>query len=159
MRVFDASSVLHAWDNYPIENLPTLWLWLDSEITAGRIAIPRVALDEIDHISPDCRRWLREIVGLRPMDVDNVIASHALLINRELGVQNDQYGSGVDSNDVIIIATAKARGLGLVSNESRQPSLPSNKKNYKIPAVCSMQSVGVTCINFADFIRSSNRIF
>lgn len=159
MRVLDASSALHAWDNYPIDNLPTLWLWLESELSTGRIVIPRVAFDEIGHISPECRQWLHDIAGFNPVEVDNVVVSYAMLINREIGVQNDQYGTGVDANDVIIIATAKARGFALISNESRQPSLPSNKKKYKIPAVCNLQPVGVACINFADLIRSSNRVF
>ncbi len=56
MRALDASSALHAWDNYPIENLPTLWSWLDSEISGRRIVIPRVAFDEIGHISPERRQ-------------------------------------------------------------------------------------------------------
>jgi hypothetical protein len=159
MRVLDASSALHAWDNYPIENLPTLWSWLDSEISGGKIVIPRVAFDEIGHISPECRRWLHDIRGFAPVEVNNIIASYALLINGEIGVQNDQYGSGVDANDVIIIDTAKACGLTLVSNESRQPSLPANMKNYKIPAVCNLQRVNVLCINFADLIKSSSRVF
>lgn len=159
MRVLDASSALHAWDNYPIENLPTIWEWLRAELSAGRVVIPRVAIDEIGHISPDCRQWIHDIDGFNYVDVDNVIAGHAMLINGELGVQNDQYGTGVDSNDVIIIATAKAKGFALISNESRQPSLPVNKKKYKIPAVCNLQAVTVPCINFADLIRVSNRVF
>lgn len=159
MRVFDASSALYAWDNYPIENLPTLWSWLESEVSTGRIVIPRVALDEIGHISPECRQWLHNIGGFNPVEVDNVIAFNALLINGELGVQNDQYGTGVDVNDVIIMATAKALGFTLISNESRQPFLSPNNKKYKIPAVCNLQSVAVTCINFTDLIRSSNRVF
>ncbi len=146
-------------DFWPIENLPTLWSWLDSEISGGRIVIPRVAFDEIGHISPECRHWLHGIRGVTPVEVDNSIAAYALLINGEIGVQNDQYGTGVDANDVIIIATAKARGFMLVSNESRQPSLPSNMKNYKIPAVCNLQRVNVHCINFADLIKSSSRVF
>lgn len=159
MRVFDASSALYAWDNYPIENLPTIWSWIESEISSSRIVVPRVALDEIGHISPECRQWLHDIDGFDPVEVDNAIASHALLINSELGVQNDQYGTGVDANDVIIIATAMARGYELVSNEARQPSLPSNLKKYRIPAVCNLSSIGVSCINFTDLIRSSNRVF
>jgi predicted nucleic acid-binding protein len=159
MRVLDASSALYAWDNYPLENLPTLWSWLESEIAEGRILVPRVALDEIGHISPDCRQWLNDISGFMPVEVDNAIVSHALLINGEIGVQNDQYGSGVDANDVIIVATAKARGFALISNESRQPSLPLNMKNYKIPAVCNLLPVSVNCINFADLIKSSGRVF
>ena len=159
MRVLDASSALYAWDNYPIENLPTLWSWLESEIAAGRIVVPRVALDEVGHISPECWQWLHDIDGFMPVEVDNVIVSHALLINGEIGIQNDQYGTGVDANDVIIVATAKARGCALISNESRQPSLPSNKKKYRSPAVCNLQPVGVNCINFADLIKSSSRVF
>ena len=159
MRVLDASSALHAWDNYPIENLPTIWSWLESELSAGGIVVPRVALDEIGHISPECRQWLHDIGAFNPVEVDNVIASNAMLINGELGVQNDQYGTGVDANDVIIIATAMARGFPLISNESRQPTLPSNKKKYKIPAVCNLSSVAVSCINFADLIRLSKRVF
>lgn len=159
MLALDASSALHGWADYPIKNFPTLWSWLESEIQSGRIAVPRVAADEIGHISPECRQWLDDIKGFNPIDVDNAIASNALLINGEVGVQNDQYGTGVDVNDVIIIATAKALGFGLISNEFRQPSLPSNKKKYKIPAVCNLQLVGVACINFADLIRASNRVF
>lgn len=159
MRVLDASSALHAWDNYPIENLPTLWSWLGSEISGGRIVIPRVAFDEIGHISPECRQWLHCIHGFTPVEVDNSIAAYALLINGEIGVQNDQYGSGVDANDVIIIATAKACGFTLVSNESRQPSLPANMKNYKIPAVCNLRRVSARCINFVDPIKLSSRVF
>lgn len=159
MRVFDASSALHAWDNYPIGNFPTVWSWIESELSAKTIVVPRVALDEISHISPECRQWLNDINTFSPTEVDNAIAFHALAINDEIGVQNDQYGTGVDANDVIIIATAMALRFALVSNESRQPSLPENKKKYKIPAICNLQSVAVSCINFADLIRLSNRVF
>ncbi|MGH8063553.1 MAG: DUF4411 family protein, partial [Pseudoxanthomonas sp.] len=85
--------------------------------------------------------------------------TESLAINAQLGIQNDQYGSGVDANDVIIIATAKSSGCELVSNESRQPSLPSDLKKYKIPAVCSLQPVSVACLNFAELIRASNKVF
>ena len=53
MKVFDASSIIHAWDDYPFEQFPPLWDWMSEQIDAGEIVIPRVALDEVAQISPD----------------------------------------------------------------------------------------------------------
>jgi hypothetical protein len=159
MRVIDASSLLHAWDEYPIENFPKLWEWLETEIIEKKIVLSRVAIEEVDHISPDCRAWLGNINNFAAIEIDNAIATHAIAINTALGIQNDQYGTGVDYNDVIIIATAKSLSYELISNESRQPALPPNRKRYKIPAVCSLPDISVACINFRELIRASNQVF
>lgn len=159
MRVLDASSLVFAWDNYPIANLPTLWAWVDSEFSLRNIVLPRVAFEEVGHVSPDCKLWVTDISNFSPIDVDNSIVAGALTINASLGIRNDQYGSGVDANDVIIIATAMSFSCDLITNEHRQPSLPANIKNYKIPATCNLPNVRVNCISFADLIRSSGRIF
>ena len=159
MRVIDASSLLHAWDNYPIENFPTLWDWLATQVSSRDMLLPRVAWEEVGHISQECRQWIDGIDGFSVTEVDNAVVSESLAINSLLGIQSDQYGSGVDANDVIIIATAKANGCGLISNEARQPSLPSDIKKYKIPAVCFLPAVGVDCKNFAELIRISGRVF
>lgn len=31
MLAFDASSIIHGWDNYPIEQFPGLWAWMGDE--------------------------------------------------------------------------------------------------------------------------------
>src|SRR5687767_10465172 len=108
MRVIDASSLVFAWDNYPVANLRTLWAWIESEFSLRNIVLPRVALEEVGHVSPECKRWVTDIPEFSPVEVDNNIIAGALAINSILGIQNDQYGSGVDANDVIIIATAKS---------------------------------------------------
>lgn len=159
MRVIDASSLVFAWDNYPIANLRTLWAWIESEISQRNIVIPRVAFEEVGHVSPDCKSWVTSISNFSTIEVDNSIVTGALAINDSLGIQNDEYGSGVDANDVIIIATAMSLSCDLITNENRQPSLPNNIKKYKIPATCNLPSVRVNCINFADLIRSSQREF
>lgn len=43
MLVFDASSALYAWDNYPIEQFPPLWAWLALRIAKGQLTISAVA--------------------------------------------------------------------------------------------------------------------
>lgn len=151
--------MIHGWDNYPIENFPRMWDWLAEEISSGAIAIPRVAYEEIAHVSPECHRWIGRIDEFKTLEVDNDVVAEALAINGVLGIDNDRYGAGVDANDVLIIATARSARRGMVTNEARQPALPVNLKNLKIPAVCSLEEVQVECIDFADLIRRSRRAF
>ena len=33
MQTFDASSMIYAWDNYPIEQFPPLWDWMGVQVT------------------------------------------------------------------------------------------------------------------------------
>lgn len=158
MRVIDASSIVHAWDNYPIENFPTFWNWINGEFSETRLIIPKVAFDEVGHVSPQCCQWLRDKSVLK-QDVSSSIAARAQKVKQLLGIASDNYGTGVDENDIIIIATAKVLGRPLVSNEGRQSSIPKNIKNSKIPTVCAMIDVGVQCLNVAEYIRQSKKIF
>jgi hypothetical protein len=159
VRVIDSSSLLHGWDDYPISNFPRLWEWMASEVAMRSILVPRVVLEEIERICQDCRQWVGEVDGFTAIEIDNSIVSEAIAIASWLGVDNDQYGSGVGANDILIIATAKSLGCPLVSNEAKQLNLPNSRKKYKIPAVCAASIVGIDCISFADLIRASGRVF
>lgn len=55
MRVFDASSMIYAWDNYPLQQFPGLWDWMADQIEQGELAMPSVALDEVAHKAPEAR--------------------------------------------------------------------------------------------------------
>lgn len=159
MRAIDASSMIYAWDNYPITHFPKLWDWLSEEIDAGRLYMPHAAFGEVGHKLPDCQNWL---AGCRchVAPENNQVVQTALQIKQLLGIQNDQYHpDGVGENDVLIIATAKINGHMLVSNENRQPLLPTNLKRFKIPAVCSLGPVGVTCNNFVEYFKASGKVF
>jgi len=116
LPAFDASSILHGWINYPPVQFPKLWDWIGDEIIARRFTIPRVALDETGHRSPDCQKWLkaRSIQELSPTQA---VITRALAMKSALGIVNDQYHlNGVDENDLLIIATAKDAGCELISN-------------------------------------------
>ena len=158
MRVFDASSMIYAWDNYPVEQFPGLWEWIASQIEAKELVMSSVAFDEVNHKTPECGEWLKENDLVR-LEINNAIVQDAKRIKGLLGIANDKYTTGVGENDILIVATARLHGAELVSDEARQPNLPKLPSNRKIPAVCAMPTVSVSCINFIDFIRASGAVF
>lgn len=159
MQVFDASSMIYAWDNYPIKQFPGLWKWMAEQITQQELVMPAVAFDEVLHKTPDCGEWLKSL-PIKRLGVSNAILKDALRIKDLLGISGDKYHvNGVGENDLLIIATARAKEAELVTDESRQPGLPKLASKRKIPAVCAMDSVDVLCINFIDFIKRTERVF
>jgi hypothetical protein len=160
VQVFDASSMIYAWDNYPIGQFPGLWEWMAEQINEKELAIPRVAFEEVKHKTPECAEWLREN-EINLLDSNsNEILQEAMRIKGLLGIVGDNYrAKGVDENDLFIIATAKLHGGEVVSDEARQAAPPKDPGKKKIPAVCSMSGVDVPCINFIEFLRRSEEVF
>jgi hypothetical protein len=158
MPAFDASSMLYAWDNYPENQFPPLWNWIEAEINAGRIEMCAVAYDEVGHKSPDCQTWLQQR-GLVAVAITNEIVQEANRVKNLLGIVNDNYHpDGVDENDLLIIAMAHVQGLELVSQE-HQPIPPANPLRSKIPTVCRMPTVALQCMNFIDYLKRSGTVF
>lgn len=158
MQVLDASSALYAWDNYPIEQFPSLWLWLGSQIATGDLQISSVALEEVERKSPECAAWL-EAENVSVHNVDQKILLDAVRIKALLSIEGDRFGGGVGENDLLIIAAARSKGAVLITDERRQPDLPRTKANYKIPAVCGLQTVEVSCLNFLEYLKKSKVVF
>ena len=159
MHTLDASSILHAWDNYPLTQFPGLWDWLAGEIQAQRLSIPTVALEEVGHKSPDCATWLKN-QNIRRLPMGNAVLQAAKQIKDEVGIQNDKFHpKGVDENDILIIASAQYHGATLVTNEARQSSSLKEPTRRKIPAVCDLPGVAVAHKNFLDYILQSQQIF
>jgi hypothetical protein len=158
LLAFDTSSIIHAWDHYPLKQFPGLWKWLGDEFRAGRFTMPLIVDDETKRRDGDCHRWLHEH-KVKVIPITRVIVADALRIKAALGIVNDRYGAGVGENDLLIIATCMQGNLELVSNEGVQSDLPKNKAKYKIPAVCRMADVNVPCINFRELVVRSGKIF
>ena len=159
MRAFDASSMIYAWDNYPVEQFPGLWEWMASQIEAKKLVMPSVAFEEVQNKTPDCGEWLKDN-NLEQLAISNAILQDAKRIKDLLGIMGDNYhAKGVGENDLLIIATARLHGAELVSDENRQTNLPQVSSKRKIPAVCAMQSVSVSCINFIEYIKASGEVF
>jgi len=159
VHTLDASSILHAWDNYPLTQFPGLWDWLAGEIQDQRLSIPTVALEEVDHKSPDCATWLKN-QDIPRLPMSNAVVQAAKQIKDAVGIQNDKYHpKGVDENDILIIASAQYHGATLVTNEARQSSSPKEPTRRKIPAVCDLPGVAVAHKNFLDYLRASEQVF
>jgi len=159
MVAFDASSMIHAWDNYPLENFPPLWDWLSNEISSQRIVLSQIAFEEVERKSPDCGRWLRDY-AIQRIQISNDILAEASRIKSLLGIIDDNYhAKGAGENDILIISTSKVHNLKLFTEERQQFILPDNMSNYKIPAVCWLSSVNVECDNFTNFIKDSGQVF
>jgi predicted nucleic acid-binding protein len=159
LHALDASSILHAWDNYPLAQFPGLWDWLAGEIQAKRLSIATIALDEVGHKSPDCATWLRG-QNIHRLPMSNDVLKAAMDIKEQVGIRNDQYHpKGVDENDILIIAAALYHGASLITDEKRQFGKQVEPTKLRIPAVCDLPGVAVTHKNFLDYIRQSRQVF
>jgi len=155
----DTSSIIYAWDNYPIDNFPPLWRWLGEQISNGAFVMSEVAFQEVENKMPECAKWLSD-QGITKIKVSNEILEEAMRIKGLLGISEDNYQSkGVGESDLIIIAAASVTGSELVTNEARQTTLPSIPANMKIPAVCDSPDVRVPWMDFLALIKRSNRKF
>lgn len=159
MRVLDASSIIYAWDNYPYPMFPPLWAWIGLQMRESELAIPVVALDEVNRKTPDCATWMQQQL-ITKLPMTEQILLDALRIKTLIGVVGDSYHpKGVGENDLLIIATARAHQSTLISDEERQLILPKEPTKVKIPAVCSKPEVKVSCINFLEFIKQAGQVF
>lgn len=155
MQAFDASSMIYAWDNYPIDQIPGLWRWIEREIKAEEFMIPQVAFEEVGHKLPECANWLKNSSIVR-LAIENEILAQATEMKALLGIEEEKYAAtGVDENDLVIIACARVAGCRLISEEAVQTMKPKNKAKYKIPAVCALPEVLVSCINFLQMFKES----
>src|SRR3989344_1407301 len=158
MLVFDASSMIYAWDNYPSSQLPGLWKWMATKVEQEDRVLPTIAFEQVVNKAPDCGEWLKANNLVR-LEITNAILQDAMRIKGLIGVVDDNYHSkGVDESDLLIIAVARAHNVELVSNEEKQISLPIVLSKYKIPAVCDMNGVAVPCINFLEYIKRSQEV-
>jgi len=159
MQAFDASSMIYAWDNYPLRQFPPLWKWMSAQIEGKLLVMPSVALEEVGNKAPDCGEWLKDN-DLEQLSISNAILHDAKRIKGLLNIVGDSYHpKGVGENDILIIATARAHGAELVSDEEKQRILPHVLSKRKIPAVCDMTEVSVACINFVEYIKRSEAVF
>ena len=130
MQAFDASSMVYAWDNYPIDQIPGLWSWMEREIKAQEFVISQVAFEEVGHKLPECLDWLKN-ASIARLAIENEMLNEAIRMKALLGIEDEKYAAtGVDENDLLIIACARVAGCRLISEEAVQNKRPMNKAKY-----------------------------
>lgn len=166
MYSFDASAIVDLWDNYPIQNphFKPVWDWFNIQVKQENFVISETALKEvkgkvlfnkiIDKI-PESSFFIEILDSIKVCDRVTDDLNTVQQIRALLGIQEDNYGTGVGENDLFIIANAKRNRHILVNNEKRQPNPQNiqNKTKYKIPAVCNLDKVNVENINLTELLH------
>lgn len=142
----DTSSLIAAWDErYPLENFPLFWEKLEALGASGRAFVPEAVVDETDKRSKELNKWLK--------DRAHSIVKYEVEIQQEAKAILGQYPLLVKhiksrfAADPFVIATAKAKGLVVVTEET-----PSNSASRpKIPDVC--RELGIECVTLIALIR------
>ena len=156
---FDASAIIHAWDNYPIANFPAFWDWVEVAIRSEKFAMSEIAFVEVKNKTPDCGEWLKN-KGIRKIPLSDEVLVKAAEIKGILGIIAENYHSnGVGENDLLIVSAAYIENAVLLTEESRQNILPTQKRRYKIPSVCALDEVAVICSNVRELIATSGVVF
>jgi hypothetical protein len=97
MYSFDASSMIHAWDNYPPENehFESLWEWFSSNVQNKEFVISKKAFKEVSDKIPECREWLQN----SNVEIYSLTSTSLLIakdIKASLNILEDKYTKGVD---------------------------------------------------------------
>ena len=88
MQIFDASSMIYAWDNYPIEQFPGLWEWVAIQIEIRNLVISSAAFEEVSHKAPECCSWLKD------NDISRLEVTNAILQDPDLGLTSQSTFRG-----------------------------------------------------------------
>jgi hypothetical protein len=148
----DTSGWLDGWQrHYPLDVFPSLWMKIESIVTAGQIISSEEVYLELERKSDDLHAWIKARKQmLAPLDESIQIRAAALLAEHPRLVDTLR---GRSKADPFVIATAMERNATVVTGE-----LPSgNLQKPRIPDVCKLKSI--PCIGFLQMIRELKLTF
>lgn len=143
----DTSSLIEGWHRrYPMDVFPGLWDALSGLIDDGSLRAAEEVGREIEKKDDDLCKWLKA----RPALLIAIDEPTQFAMRQVVGANPRIVGQmrGRNVADPWVIALAIAYGLTVVTNE-RAAGTPERPR---IPDVCT--SLGVSCINMLEFIRS-----
>ena len=151
----DASSLIYAWDEWPIDRNPALWAWIAGQISTGLLQTAEGVYAEMKSESPDSHAWVHAAgMIVVPSDYGNIYQEAERLADDYRIHEGKPSKHGVDMNDLLLIATTGEFGGRAVSNEKRQVfDVQRLRKNSRIHLVC--EQLGIHSLLFDEYASES----
>lgn len=141
----DSDAIINAWRDYPIENFPKIWEWIEKMGNEGVLGLSEVVFKELEKGGDECFDWFRK-------------RKHAFVVSNDATVQKElqrlvnsysNFGlvTGKNEGDPYVVALAIVNDCLVVTNES----MSNNMNGPKVPDVCNAE--GIKWIKFVDVIR------
>ena len=149
--LFDTNIFIKSKNEMPQDIWPTFWHKISELIQEGKICSSVKVKEEIDHGNDELTQWMEQnATSDFYLDVDNdVLRQYA--ITQNWATSNTiftpqariEYATVADA---FLVATASAKHLTLVTNETSNPGC---KKRVKIPDACNALGVKYCDLNTA----------
>jgi hypothetical protein len=146
----DSDAIINAWRDYPIENFPKIWDWVESLGTNEIGGMSEVVFKELERGGDECFEWFKK---RRELFVHPSGQEVQAQVQRLVTTYNN-FGlvTGKNEGDPFVIALAIVKNAIVVTNES-----PSNNMNGpKIPDICRAEDI--TRIKFVEVITREGEI-
>lgn len=154
--LLDTNILIEAKERTPFDVFPTFWEKLREEIIAGHIFTSVKVQDEIHRGNEDdiLVSWVDSLPESFFINIDaSVLTQYQQVIN--YATSNPVYNqaalsefSSANIADAFLIATALAKQMLLVTNETSEPQ---RRSKVKIPDVAT--PLNVTCCSIVDMLR------
>ena len=161
LYVLDTNVLISARDQYyGFDQVPEFWDWLLHQARAGKVKVPREALDEVlegkPHHSKDMLYdWARSKDNEPVLDLGSAnieLVQHVLDQGYSSDLTEDQVSALRADPFIVAHALVDRTSRCVVSNENSKPTRQPHKR--KIPDVCAKLSI--QCVPAATFIRALN---
>jgi len=159
---FDTSALFDAgirW--YPPDIFPSFWGGVDDLISRGRLLVPEMVAREATQKTHSVAIWVKEKRSSDPevfVDLDDEIQDELRLVT---ATYPEWTAKGRNRADPFVVATAKAKGLVVVTGETPSTSsplaVPTSQRKLKIPTVCD--HFGVNWMVIPDLIKQEGWTF
>jgi hypothetical protein len=147
----DSDAAINAWRDYPIENFPKIWEWIEEMGKRQIIGMSEVVFQELEKGGDECFDWFKQrkanFVYPNDEEVQKVLEH---LVNR---YNNFGIITGKNEGDPFVVALAVVKDCSVVTNES----MSNNMHGPKVPDVCRAE--GIEWIKFVDVIRRERVTF
>ncbi len=154
--LLDTNILIESKLRTPFDVFPSFWKKLKAEILAGNVYTSEKVKNEIlrGNDGDELVDWINTLPDSFFVDLDaSVMVEYASVINYVNANQNylapakSEFASA-DIADAFLIATASAKGMFLVTNETSEPQ---RRNRVKIPDVAFAKNV--TCCSLLDMLR------